>query len=225
MKIDPEEFYQESPILLVKRGSCPFVVKTRNAEDVGFKAVVVYDHSDEEVDSIIMSDNGAGGNLVIPTVLIGKASGEILSNFLYEQQDPSIGGEKPEEVILKITFEMRQHDIVDLKFWTSADNRDFYNFEEEFFGAVQTLDRDHIAFMPRFVLWQNSTCKREGCGEKIKNCLAGGRYCAPDPDGNGPLDGRHSVTEALRQLCIFKETYDLPDYDLYFNYTTSFNGL
>jgi hypothetical protein len=30
-----EDFYATTPILIVDRGECPFVVKVRNAEDIG----------------------------------------------------------------------------------------------------------------------------------------------------------------------------------------------
>jgi len=31
-----------------------------------------------------------------------------------------------------------------------------------------------------------------------ENCLSGGRYCSPDPDGSGPKSGKDVVKEDLR---------------------------
>jgi hypothetical protein len=34
------------------------------------------------------------------------------------------------------------------------------------------------------------------------DCISGGRYCANDPDDNGPLTGRDVILEGLRQMCM-----------------------
>jgi hypothetical protein len=72
------ESMESAPILLVDRGRCPFVTKVRNAEDVGFHAVLVVDNIDEDPESIIMGDSGAGGNLAIPSFLISKGDGMLI---------------------------------------------------------------------------------------------------------------------------------------------------
>lgn len=72
------DWYDSNPILLVERGNCPFVRKVANAEARGFRAVIVIDNVDENTDNIIMSDNGAGGNLSIPSFLVSKNNGGIL---------------------------------------------------------------------------------------------------------------------------------------------------
>eukprot|EP01015_Nassula_variabilis_P001793 TRINITY_DN10975_c0_g2_i1.p2 TRINITY_DN10975_c0_g2~~TRINITY_DN10975_c0_g2_i1.p2 ORF type:complete len:127 (+),score=11.74 TRINITY_DN10975_c0_g2_i1:64-444(+) len=35
-----------------------------------------------------------------------------------------------------------------------------------------------------------------------QNCLSGGRYCAQDPDNDGPMTGRDVLLEVLNQLCV-----------------------
>ena len=92
------EWYDSNPILLVERGNCPFVRKVHNAEARGVKAVIVIDNKDEDTESIIMSDNGAGGNISIPSFLISKNSGGILLKAVKENPK--------EPIILKLAFEM-----------------------------------------------------------------------------------------------------------------------
>lgn len=51
-------------------------------------------------------------------------------------------------------------------------------------------------------------------------CISGGRYCAFDPDGNGPLMGRDVIFEDLRQLCIINQT----DVTMWFDYAMAFEN-
>ena len=77
-KLDPISWTDDpdpvnSPIVLVDRGDCSFVQKVRHAQDIGASAVIIADNVDQEdVDHIVMSDDGTGGNLYIPSVLISK---------------------------------------------------------------------------------------------------------------------------------------------------------
>jgi hypothetical protein len=84
--LQPIEFNPEdisSPIVLVERGECPFVMKVRHAQDIGAKGVIVVDNKDgEDVERIIMADNGTGGNISIPSFMISKSDGDILREYL-----------------------------------------------------------------------------------------------------------------------------------------------
>jgi len=53
--------------------------------------------------------------------------------------------------------------------------------------------------------------------EEQENCLGGGRYCAPDPDGVGGLDGRDVLYEDIRQICM-----NLYYPSFYFDYMAKF---
>jgi hypothetical protein len=69
-------------IALVNRGHCSFVTKVRNAEKAGASLVVVVDDTVEDVTGVIMSDDGTGTGIRIPSLLIGKDSGKILEDFV-----------------------------------------------------------------------------------------------------------------------------------------------
>jgi hypothetical protein len=47
-------------------------------ENHGVAVGIIYDNSDENIDNIIMSDDGTGGGLRIPSMMISKSDGEKL---------------------------------------------------------------------------------------------------------------------------------------------------
>lgn len=71
-----------SPIVLVHRGGCPFVKKVRNVEHAGGALAVIIDNNDQEiVERIIMVDNGSGGGISIPSMLISTQHGQAIRKF------------------------------------------------------------------------------------------------------------------------------------------------
>lgn len=52
--------------------------KVRNMESIGVAVAIVIDDKEEDVDNIIMSDDGTGGGIRIPSMLIGKTEGNKL---------------------------------------------------------------------------------------------------------------------------------------------------
>ena len=64
-----------SPFVLGMRGECSFVQKVRNMENAGVAVAIVVDNKNEFVDEILMSDDGTGGGIRIPSMLIGKKDG------------------------------------------------------------------------------------------------------------------------------------------------------
>ena len=63
------------PIILVKRGECSFVKKIWNIERVGGKVGIVVDDKIEDVQYVIMSDDGTGSGIRIPSMLVGRSDG------------------------------------------------------------------------------------------------------------------------------------------------------
>lgn len=70
------------------------------------------------------------------------------------------------------------------------------------FGAA--LKNSEAKLTVHYVLYECESCKKNGYSEEHKDCLAGGRYCNPDPDGLGESTGRDVVLEDLRELCILQ---------------------
>jgi hypothetical protein len=79
---DPDDAEHPTPIFLVDRGNCTFVKKVRNVEHAGGRLGIVMDNQQEDVSNVIMSDDGTGMGIMIPSLLIGKGDGQLLKQFL-----------------------------------------------------------------------------------------------------------------------------------------------
>ena len=51
-------------------------------ENIGVAIAIIIDSNEENVDNVILSDDGTGGGIRIPSMLIGKTDGKKLLDFL-----------------------------------------------------------------------------------------------------------------------------------------------
>lgn len=105
----------------------------------------------------------------------------------------------------------------------SAENHFIRSFLHDFAPLAKKFDEKETLFTPHFVLWYCSSCKANNWQEPHPDCVSGGRYCAPDPDFDGPRNGREIVMEDLRQLCIHKEGLKQKNGKMFWNYVKYFN--
>jgi len=187
-----------TPIMLIERGNCSFVQKIRHAQDVGASAVIISDNTDFDPTNTVMSDDGTGGNLNIPSFLISKSDSDLIRKALVMEAMRGI-------VSLTLTFEMKKGGTnVTYEIWMSADQDITRSFLNEFAPYARKL-KDITVMTPHYVLWYCSECRSVGYTFNTPDCVSSGRYCAPDPDGPGPLTGKHVVLEDLRQICLYRE--------------------
>jgi len=72
-----------TPFFVAKRGGdCSFVQKVRNMENIGVAVGIVIDDRKELTGATVMSDDGTGGGIRIPSMLISKDDGEVLLLWL-----------------------------------------------------------------------------------------------------------------------------------------------
>jgi hypothetical protein len=71
-----------TPFMIADRGGCSFVQKVRNMEDAGAAVGIVIDNSEEDVENVVMSDDGTGAGIRIPSMLISQADGVKLIDYL-----------------------------------------------------------------------------------------------------------------------------------------------
>ncbi len=62
----------ELPIILLDRGECTFVTKVRNVEKTGANVALIGDTKSENSEIYIMSDDGSGHTIEIPSFFIRK---------------------------------------------------------------------------------------------------------------------------------------------------------
>jgi hypothetical protein len=204
---------RNSPILLVERGSCSFTTKTRHAQLIGAKMVIVIDNDDENTDSVILADDGKGSSITIPTIMIAKKHGKIFKDYLSNHPD--------QHVQIAITFPMNlTRDVISVDYWYSSSDKHAYEFVANMANYIWGFGQQ-VVFTPHFVTWYSAQSRAENwTGTNPEHCLANGRYCAPDPDGDGPLSGQWVINEDLHQLCIYKNW----GFDGYLNYMMRVNS-
>ena len=199
-KLDPISWTDDpdpvnSPIVLVDRGDCSFVQKVRHAQDIGASAVIIVDNVDQEdVDHIVMSDDGTGGNLYIPSVLISKEDGELLKSYLTNTHRDK------KHVAMQISFDISQlSDHVEFTMWVSSEQSKVREFTHEMAPHIYKFGQKAVNMTLHFALWYCPSCSETDFTTDHPDCVSGGRYCAPDPDGPiGDRTGRDIIMEDLR---------------------------
>jgi hypothetical protein len=185
-------------IVMVDRGDCTFVTKVRNAQTAGAQAVIVVDNVDEP-NLPYMADDGTGGDILIPSVLIYKSDG---AKIKATDTDPTM------TIVVSMTWDMPSPDArVEWTMWTSSNDAPSSVFKSVFGVAVRALNQS-AQFTPHYLILNGAQSGCTGptlsCGSL---CTNEGRYCANDPEANTSrgLDGADIVVENLRQICIFQE--------------------
>jgi hypothetical protein len=85
--LQPEAVEDRYPIVMVDRGNCTFVTKSRNVQNLGGHIALIINYNDEEVKDIVMVDDGTGQDVWIQAVLISKRDGEIIKQFIRENEN------------------------------------------------------------------------------------------------------------------------------------------
>ncbi len=93
----------EAPTVMVDRGNCTFVTKTRHVEEIGGEVALIVNNDDTDPREIFMeSDNSQ--KVIIPSVLIGKEDAQIIKDFWLQ----SLKYQIEPEITIAIKFEMKQ---------------------------------------------------------------------------------------------------------------------
>jgi hypothetical protein len=79
-----------TPFMIAERGDCSFVKKVRNMENIGVAVAIIIDDQEENIENVIMSDDGTGGGIRIPAMLLGRTDGKKLIDFLKRASDEEL---------------------------------------------------------------------------------------------------------------------------------------
>lgn len=212
---DPD--HNSSPILLLDRGTCAFVIKVRHAEDIGARLVLIVNDQDSDIESIIMTDNGLGGNLKIPAYLISKEDGQTLKEAL-------LNPDYTNHINLAVTFDIKKSSNK-IKAWvyTSSTSPESRKLMTELAPYIEKFSIKQLDFAHHFVLWFCPECEIGDYKNENKDCISGGRYCFLDPDEkNDQINGRNVMMEDLRLMCLFNLTAK-HNYSKYFKYLVRYS--
>lgn len=157
---------------------------------------IIVDDTKEDVRDVIMSDDGTGDGITIPSVMISTAHWTTLITYL-----KSLSEDEGMAVVFSATFSMvRPDNRVEYDIWyTSSDDRAL-----DFISSMKTYNLeldDNVLMTPRFVYWRCIDCDEDMIK---KHCWSGGKYCAVDSN-NDKHNGRKIMMEDLREKCIAKK--------------------
>ncbi|KAM3137649.1 hypothetical protein pb186bvf_010263 [Paramecium bursaria] len=189
-----DEFKRTSFILLAKRGQCPFVQKSLNAQLNGFSMIIIVDDREEDSSAPDIVSYNQSIFIKIPAVMISKQEGDKIIDFMVKSPN------EPIKTMIKFS-DVEKAKTVNYSYWFSVMDSQSYTFIEEFYPFHKEM-LGKLNFTPHFALTRYHYFKE---GEQMLNdpsCLSGGRYCDIDPDGDGPLSGRDAVMQVLKQICI-----------------------
>ncbi len=217
--VEKDPLIDKAPIVLIDRGTCYFVEKVKNVEDIGGHVALIVDNKKEDPTTIIMSDDSRrrGQNIHIPALLISKEDGKIIENFYRENKDKK---DVLESIILEIEFQMEHpSNEVHYSFFFSSTDFNVYTALREIYHYHKHL-RDHTKFTPYYV----SSRYQSHDGKARENCYAGGNFCASPRHDLGIGDGRQILKENLRQKCIYNYAYNVyqNSTDMYWEYMKNF---
>lgn len=146
-----------TPFMVAARGGCSFVTKVRNMEKVGVAVGIVIDNDGtEDIDDIIMSDDGTGAGIRIPSMLISKKDGDKLLDYLKTATPEELA-----QISVAADFDMRRPDNrVEYDIWYSSSNDQALDFIQDFMKIDKRFG-DQVLMTPRFVFWECEDCDAE----------------------------------------------------------------
>lgn len=120
-----------SPIIMVDRGSCHFTVKARNIQKAGGKIAVVINNNDNDIKNIVMSDDGTGDDITIPLVLISKTDGKILKDYYSLNRDNKDALKK---FILDVDFQIEHpNNKAKVDFFMNSESDELYELIDKMY--------------------------------------------------------------------------------------------
>lgn len=180
--------------MLADRGGCSFVTKVRNMEEAGAAVGIVIDSSSEDISKVVMTDDGSGAGIRMPSMLISKKDGKVLIDFL-----ESASKEELDQLVIMANFEMTRPDNrVEYDIWYSSSDQKMLDFIEDFEPLDKRFNSD-VLMTPHFQFWECKNCEKTFTDNQ---CFGSGKYCGNDIR-NMRVSGREIILEDLRQLCVY----------------------
>jgi hypothetical protein len=154
---------------------------------------VIIDTQSEDIEHVVMSDDGTGTGLNIPSMIISKEDGKILKDFLKNQPD-----ELTSQAAVQAEFVVdNPENTVEMEFWYTSGKDTALDFLKAFSSNISPIIYE-LDFSPHIVTWSCTYCDSD---YKKKNCFGDGKYCGLRTD-KASIKSKDLVLEDLRQVCI-----------------------
>lgn len=190
-------------IFLLQRGNCTFVKKAMVAQLLGANAIIAVDNPEstwdrETVASVIIADDGKGGDVSIPTVLVAKEDGKILMDAVTNFA---------KDVVVQMQWSLPRKSVVTLQFWTESGSTIGQRFLSDFAYHANML-RGHLLFSPHYYVYGLKSGIEPSVVQSLQLCLDGDPgLCSNPPDVSMSLaSGKDVLHEDVRQLCLWNVT-------------------
>jgi hypothetical protein len=142
-----------TPFMLADRGNCSFVTKVRNMEEAGAAVGIVVDSSNEKIEDVVMSDDGTGAGIRMPSMLISKKDGQTLIDFLQTASEDDLN-----QIAINAMFGMgRPDNRVEYDIWYSSSNQRMLDFIVDF-AHLDSLFEKEVLMTPHFKIWECKDC-------------------------------------------------------------------
>jgi len=213
-------------VVMVDRGSCTFVTKMRNIQAIGAQiALIVNDRMDDDL-VYAMNDDGTGKDITIPGLMISKAEGEKIKNFIKANKnatitvnvDNTINDIKTNQVAFEVNF--------------IANDRKVYQMLQNLKkNQALITDVEQVKFVPNYVTVTHPEYDANNFNKKLtenNNCICGGRYCSYGHNFFGDsflntINSQDVIVESVRQKCIYNLSFNTyNNHNLYFDYMNNF---
>jgi hypothetical protein len=113
---------------VAERGGCSFVKKVRNMQELGVSVGIIINDNDDDILNVLMSDDGTGGGIRIPSMLITKTDGQRLLNFMKRASDTEL-----DTTAIMAEFMMNKPDNrVEYDIWFTSSNDRALDFISDF---------------------------------------------------------------------------------------------
>jgi hypothetical protein len=196
----------------------------RNIEKLGVHMGIIADDKSEDSENLIMSDDGTGSTINIPSFIIRKKDADLIKSTLSGVVAP---------VYIKAELDITHPDNrVEYELWYSTvlDTQPYLLYD---ISLYQKALGSNALFTPRILTY---SCR--GCSEEMKSsvCLADGRYCPYFPKEKIPermvgIQDGLILYESLRQRCVYEVITNEQEYgdkqgastlEKWFAYTVNF---
>lgn len=184
-------------IVVVRRGKCSFTQKVKVAYQKGAHAVIVVDREDsaltsQDLQNVIVADDGYGGDIHIPSILISKKDGAALIEAVSKSM-----------VTVQLSWDVPQDHVVSMDLWMSAGSSESLQFLKDFSERRKTLN-EVMRFQPHYAVFSMASSDPAVYQGLCSDTT--GSFCAEDPDSSGDITGKDVLEEDVRQLCIHELT-------------------